>query len=700
MARLTAAQAKKVYDAPYDDVVLSGIVKRQAQRAETHWGKDPYNLKDTRTKNKELYLSKYAKDRNPEEAIFADNRIFVATRSITPYLTARLTQPEITPADDTDLGLQFAKDFEKIIVQEAEDVQAKYKLRLAAGDLLQGQRSGWVKWSYYNGELCLEHIMPDKILVDGDTNMFEEPKFIQELMDMTVAKILRKFPHNEKQIIQWFGLTDTQGSPGWLEKLEQVKQITENWVFVDDPDKGEPQLITVWKYQENVLGASSDALYKQGANNIIDAPMMPYVWINFLSDGSGKIDETSFLEQAQYSQKGYERLGQAINDNTTFGISGVPVFAKDALEDDDVPKVKFAPNKRIVLDLKKTGASRITDAFTTWHASSVQNYVLEDKQDQRNNVDNTFGTPSIFRGEKADSNTLGQDTILRDQAEGRLQEPVDCIDLAMGRFFLLEAQFIWRYFTDDDYYRFAGDNGGYEQVLLTNDKLARNADISIRIQGGTNLPVDRSQKVATIVKLLELNKAPTLEAYKILGVFDDPDKAYKEFLLEQADPAAALADADKAIFSREAYEDLYAVIGGKVPAEREDIDPQYIQYLTDYLTTDKFRLLDPKQQQAVSQFAQMVQAKAQLKLAKLESMQPVQDPNAPQGAPGAPGQPPQPGQPGQPPQGPPSGAVGPGTPMTPPVTINLPQPIPAPGAAATPQGLSLPAAGALASLQH
>lgn len=682
MATLTEAQAKQVYDAPYDDVVLAGVVERRAAKAETHWGKDPYNLTEVRKENKDLYLSEYAKRKNPEEAIFADNRIFVAIRSITPYLTARLTQPEITPADDSDLGLQFAKDFEKIVVQEATDARAKYKLRLAAGDLLQGQRVGWVKWSYRDGKLHLDHIAPENILVDGDTDMFDEPFFLQERQpNMTVSQILRKFPHNRANIISWFGLTDKQGSPDWWQTLEKTKEITESWTYMDDPDKDEPVLVCIWMYQKNVLGASVDGLYKPGAKNIIDAPMTPYIWFNFLSDGSSKIDETSFLEQARWSQKGYERIGQAINDNTTFGTSGVPVFAKDALDDDDVPKVRFAPDKRIVLDLKKTGATRIEDAFTTWQATAVQNYVLEDKQDQRNNVDNTFGTPSIFRGEKSDSNTLGQDTILRDQSEGRLQEPVDSIDLGMMRFFLLEAQFIWRYFTEDDYYQFEGDDGGFEQVMLTNEKLRKNAGMGIRVQGGTNLPIDRSQRIATIMALFKINKAPTLQAYKILGVFDDPDKAYKEYLQELADPAAALADADKAMFSREAYEDLYTVIGGKVPDEHDDYDPAYIQFTTDYLNSNKFRLLTPQQQQSVTAFVQMVEAQAQLKLAKMQSQQPVAQPGQP--------------MPGQPPLGPDGQPVSPGGAPTGP---QMPLGVQGPQQAPEPPGLQLPAQGALASL--
>lgn len=699
MANLTVEQANKVYDAPQGDITLAGIVERRAADAKSKWEKK-YDLSTIRTNNKDLYLTKYADKKNPEEAIFADNRIFVAIRTITPYLTARLTQPEITPADSTDLGLQFAKDFEKIVVQLADDEHAKYKLRAAASDLLEGQRVGWVKWGYKNGKLTLKHVNPSKIIVDADTDMFEEPHFLQEEISLSVAEILKRFPHNHDNIIQWFGIAAKQDSADWYQELEKEKDITESWTFIDD-GTNESQLTTIWMYQKNVLGASVDGLFKPNGNNMIPEPMIPYIWFNFLNDGTGKIDETSFLEQAKYSQKNYEKLGQAITDNASYGTSGVPVFAKDALADDDVPKVKFAPDKRIVLDLKKTGVESITQAFTTWQAPALQGYVVEMSETHSANVDHTFGTPAIMKGEGPSANTLGQDQMLQDQSEGRLQEPVDCIDLAMLRFFRLEAQFIYRYFTEDDYYRFQGDDGDFEEVMLTHDKLDKNADMGIRVATGTNLPVNRNQKIAVIMKLLQLNKAPTLESYKILGVFDDADKAFKEFIMEQADPQGAVALADQETFSREAYEDLYAVAGGNVPDEREDINPEYIQYVTDFLNSDKLRLMqqaDPKAAQAVAQWVQMVVAKAQLKMAKLASQQPVGQPGQPQ-PPGPGGQTP-PGATGQPavPQGPPQGAMGPGTPMTPPITVNLPQ-VP-PGQQGQPQApiSQMLAQGALSSL--
>lgn len=653
MATLTDAQAAKVYDAPFDDDVLRGIIERRSSAAKTYENKA--QLDEVRKKNNDLYLSKYAQNQNPEKAIFADNRLFVAIRSITPYITSRLTQPEITPADGTDLGLQFAQDFERIIVQLAEDTDGKYKLRLAAQDLLKGARIGWLKWQCNaDGELELRHIVPSKIRCDGDTDMFTEPNFLQEDLELSVADILDRFPHKRATLMQLFGLDiKNEKTDAWYETLEEVKTVTENWTFIAD-GKGDKSLVCAWECEDTILGAMADGLYKKDAKNIISKPMMPYMWFNFLNDGEGKLDSTSFIEQATPSQRNYERLGQAITDTTTFGVSGVPVFAKDAMDATEVPKVKFQPNKRIVLDLKKSGATRINDAFTTWKADAVQAHVVEDKYDSRNNVDNTFGTPSIFRGEKTDANTLGQDVMLRDQAEGRLQDPVDCIDKGMQRFFLLEAQFIFRYFGDEDYYRFLGEDGNFEQVMLTNEKVAKNAGMTIRVKAGTNLPVDRSQRIAMTMELLKLNKAPTLESYKILGLYDDPDKAYKQFLMEQVDPASAMAEVDKAMFNREAMEDLYTVIGGKVPDEQEDLKPEYVQYLVDWLNTDKFRGLSPGQQQAVSEFAQMIQAKAQLKLAKLESMQPSpQDQVGPDGQPIAPGQDPSAPQAGGPPQGPP-----------------------------------------------
>lgn len=659
----TKPDTSALFDLDLPDGVLSGMIDRRASAAKAHWEKK-YGLSKVREDNKELYTSEYALKRlralSSDVQPFIDNRLFVAVRVLTPFLMGRLSQPEVTPAKGTDLAMQFAKDFERILVKIAEDTDAKAKFRLAVQDLLKGQRKGVLKWAYdpVYDQICLEYLPPDAVIVDGHTRLYEEPRFVRHIQGRTIDEMLSQFPDKRDKIIGWFG-----GEAGTLSQaeLETTKEVTENWLFTKgDDDK--PALAVVWMYQNNVLGKMTDPNWCAGGRNYLKRPMVPFVFLNFLNDGSGYEDETSFIEQAQYSQKNYDKTGQIIIDHSD-NASGVPVFGKGAIKDEDVAKVRFNNKQRLSL-----GVEDVKSGFTVWQAPQLQNTVVEDKYDHRGNVDNTFGTPSIFKGEKTDSNTATQDVMLRDQAEGRLEDPVDCIAYAMRRSYQIETQLAWRYLDEDHYYNFLGSDGTFESLIISSARLAKNAGIQIDVEGGSNLPVDRSQKRAVIKMLLEANKYPTLQAYRDLGI-DNPEDVFEQLLKEQVDPASAIADARKRLFNREAEQDLDVVIGGKVPEEREDITPEYLQYLNDYLLTDKFRMLKPMEQQSVSEFIQMVTMKAQLKLAKLASQQPIPESGPAVGPDGQPVDPNAPPGAGAPPQGPPT-AEPPIPPLSPDVSIN------------------------------
>jgi hypothetical protein len=55
----------------------------------------------------------------------------------------------------------------------------------------------------------------------------------------------------------------------------------------------------------------------------------------------------------------------------------------------------------------------------------------------------------------------------------------------------------------------------------------------------------------------------------------------------------------KDIYNREADEDLQLVIGGKTPKEREDITPEYIAHLNEYLITQQYEKLPEAAQNAL-----------------------------------------------------------------------------------------------------
>lgn len=611
-----------IYYTDVDDMVFLNAAKRRREEAETHWNKER-NLKSIREENTKQYLGKYVEEQLVDERyqdIYNDNRQFTSVRTIVPFLTARITAPEVTPANGNDLSLQFAEDFEKGMQKHAERQKARAKIRLAVQDVLEGERVGLGKWRY-DGTLdnvIFEHVDPRSVVIGKRGKLHEEPDYLCHTIEKSVYDLLRMFPDKKEQIKKLFGIQ--KGTPSQLEK---VYEIREEWIWLDTEEKKE--LCVGWSWQNFLFGKIKDPNWNENGKNVIDRPMIPFVFFNFLNDGSGYIDQTSFIEQAKWLQRNYNKRGQTIAENAKYGGTGVPLFAKGTISQKDVAKIRFSPIQRVLLDTPD-----INKAFGVWQSQPLPQYIVEDKYDDRNSVDNIWGTPNIFRGEQSKNNTLGQDIMVRNQAEGRLADPVDCIDDSMTRFYQLEAQLMYRYFDEKKYYNYLGNDGKFVSVVIAQADIAKNLGIHINVKAGTSLPIDRAQKRATILELLKNNKVGTLTAYKELQLFDDPEAAYKEFVMETLDPAASLSEVDKQVFSREANQDLQMVIGGKEPDEREDIEEEYIAYLNDWLLTDKYKLLQEKNPDAaarVSIFIDAVLAKAQRKADKL-AMQPAPDAGA------------------------------------------------------------------------
>jgi hypothetical protein len=608
-----------VFDVAISDTELKGMVVRRQTAATAHWDKK-FGLTKIRENNNKLYTGDYRKDKidpDNEKGIFGDNRIFVAVRTLLPYLTNRITAPEITPANKTAIARQFAGDFEKILAKEARDAYAKSRIKNAVQDVLKGQRVGVLKWRFdpAKDKLALEYCSPDSIIVDN-TPLHDEPQYVCHTQEMTIGAILRKFPDKRDAIYKMLGIERIS-----TQKLEEVRKVGEHWMFVDDED-GNSQLIICWMLDEVVLGAMEDSLFDKNGNNLIEEPMMPFIFFNFLTDGSGYIDETSFLEQAELNQRSYDQRGQTISDNAVYGGTGIPIFSKDALDAEEVAKVKFTPEQRLQLD-----TDDVSKAFAVWKGGEMQTFVVADKYDTRNNIDNIFGTPNIVRGEQSKNNTLGQDDMLQNASENRSQEMIDGIDDAMRRFYLIEAQMIARYYTSERQYNIEGENGDFDELILSSAKLRKNLGISIGVDSGSCIPINRHQLRDMAMDLAKMRRISTKTLYQMVGV-PDADQAYDLWLKETVMPFMLIKEADEALVSREAVEDLDLVIGGRQPIVRDDIDQPYLSYLNEYLLTERYDQLSTKQKSGVKSFINDVLKRAQIKIEKMQQ----QDPN---GGPGA-----------------------------------------------------------------
>lgn len=601
-----------------DDMTFLNATKRRKQEAEGHWNK--MGLKKIREAANREYLGEYISNQIVDDRYqdtYRDNRQFTSVRTIVPFLAARVTAAEVTPASGKDSSIQFAHDFEEALQKHAEKQEGKAKVRLSVQDVLTGERVGILKWRYdaQLDTVKLEHISPRSVIIGKRGKQFEEPDYICHTLERSVYDLIAMFPDKEQKIKDLFSID--KGIPS---QMERIYEINEEWLWVDVDKK--KQLVVGWSWQNFLFGKIKDPNWNENGNNVIETPMVPFVFFNFLNNGMGYIDHTSFIDQASFSQHNYNKRGQTIADNAKYGGTGVPIFAKGAIGQKDVAKIRFSPIQRVLLDTPD-----VSKAFTVWQSTPLPSYIMEDKVDLRESIDNIWGSNAALRGQETNNKTLGQDVINRDQAEGRLSDPVDCIDDSMTRFYKIEAQLMFRYFTEKKYVNYLGNDGKYVSIAILRDTIAENIGIQINVKAGTSLPIDRAQRRATVMELLKMNKIGTLTAYKALDIFDDPEAAYKEFILEQTDPASSLQEVDKIVFSREANEDLQLVLANEEPEEREDVEQEYLTFLNDWLLTDKYMLLqqnDDKAAARVSAFIDKITAKASRKINKLQMQQPVE----------------------------------------------------------------------------
>lgn len=594
-----------------DDQVLMNMIERKVNAARGFWQTN-FNLDSVREDNLKYYLGTYQDEEleDPDtDRRYYDPRIFSAIRTQLPFVTARITQPEVYPSSNKRRSVVFASEFEMALKGHAEKVYSREKVRLAAQDNLKGERVGLLKWRYdiLKDDILLEHVDPRRVVISPDAKLYEEPPFLQEEVDMTVEQICKMFPEKEEKLFRALSI-----EKGTLSQLEKQLPVKETWMYLPD-ENYEPYLYVCYSWNKIMLGKDEDPNWRKGKPNVLDHQMIPYMFINFLNDGKHLIDHTSFIEQAKYLQRTQDKRGSTIAQNAEYGGIGVPVFGSDAITQTDAAKVKFSPEQRIIL------SQQVQGNFDVWRAGDMPNFVIEDKFDARNEIDNTFGTPNIFRGEQSNNNTATQDVLIRNQAENRQQELIDAIDAMMERFYQLLAQLMYRYFDSEHYYPYIGENGDFAVAMVKQTDI--DTGISIRVKAGTSLPIDREQQRAAIMELAKLNLVDPYTLYKLYG-FDDPEIMTDRLLMYSSAPDKYLQDIRGEETSREAEVDLKIALSGKTPEEREDIDPAYIEHLNKFLLTSEYEQLSDAKQVLVSDFIKLRMSQAQKKLDKLQNQLP------------------------------------------------------------------------------
>lgn len=647
-----------------DDRELIANFNRWLKESKSFWNdRSGYDLENVRNQNERYYLGKQI-DKSRLYAYqvpFIDNQIYVGVQAIMSYVTGQNPACEITPEDDTPQSQVMAEDLETAVNIHTERWQLSKKIKSATKNMYT-KRIGIIKlkWDDKAQDIVPIAVDPDRVILDKDCLLGDEPRFIAEICTDSVAGLIKKFPDKEAQIMKAMGRS--RKTP---KLMGQIVAYNEVWFTDETAEEGSEECVA-WYFNDVILDKIKNPNYlyeEEGLSimNFTDAPTKPYVFFNYLNDGSHLIDQTTPIEQAIPLQDVLNKRGRQIVENADTANS-LLVLKSGSISEEDAANITRDPNQTLMLDAP---AERpIQEAFGEIPPHLLPNYVIQDKQDIKNSIHNILGTPSQFRGD--DSNrevgTLGEAKMMQSQAGGRQDEIVREIENALDRYFRLLVQMMKVYYTDKKPFAARDNDGKFMYVELSRESMPNIASISI--QHGSVLRPDKERKENVSMTLAKMGLIDPYNLFKDLGL-KDSDKRYESLVKFKMAPDQLVSDVQSEINDRDAYIDFAVIMNGQEAEPRQDIQPAHIFAHRKQLMTDRFLYAKPELQQKfmrhIEAEVQMLSQRAQLEEADKAGM--LIDPNVPI-TPEPPVVPPPmpqpgmmpPGMPGQPPMPPAGGA--------------------------------------------
>lgn len=611
-----------VYDLDLkDDELVRLLVKDKAEH-DSHWKDKPFELEETDERNTKYFIGDQLDDDRlrPHNTPYKDNRLFTATRAVLSYVTSQVATPDVAPSRDGERFAELADNLKEALHQHGKDHLLAHKSKIAAKNLIVRKR-GFLKLRYDPfhgpyGDIVVETVDPSDIIVDRWAKYGEEPSRIYQRIECTLEELIARFPEKEKDIKRVYEV-----QRGTRSQMSRRCVYYECWFTYFEKNEQKEGVCWFTETGPLILGKMSNPNFietgfpeEDRTQNYFSMPIKPYVVFNYLNSGMSYIDETSLFDQALPQQDLLNKRGRQIWENADYANGRIIANKQIMSEDDAAAFLNKNPKTILLVDSENVDrdVKIVAQAF-------MPNYVVDTLYDARNEIDQIMGTPNIFRGQQqSDANTLGENILIKEQASVLQDDLARAVDEAMIVYYRKLLHMMKVYYTEDHWFRIKGDEGKYNFILLNEDTI--DTDVFVTVEVGSTLPANKTQLRETALELARYGKIDTLSLYRDLGL-PEAEKRAELLTKELNDASSYMTDVRDKLYSKEANTDVWIVIGGGEPEERDEYTVEYLEYLNQFVISNRFTRLDPQQQRAVMMFLQTIQEK----VARTASLMGTQD---------------------------------------------------------------------------
>lgn len=612
-----------------DDKELIENFKRWEKETKTYWN-DPkgMNLEARRKKNMNYYKG-YQLDESKlysYQIPYIQNELFIATETITAYTTSANPSAEVLPEDDTPQSKIMAEELEWGLNVHSEKFKLAEKIEKAERNMYL-KYVGIIKLFYDENldDIVPRVIDPMNIVVDKSCKLGENPMFICETCTATAQQIINLFPEKKDAFMKAIGRVRT--SAKLLSTVYAYKEVW--WTQVDD--EGETECVA-WYLDDLLLGKAKNPNYLYDGDgvaltNYLPKAVKPYIFFNYMNDGSHLIDNTSPFEQAIPLQDALNKRGRQIMENADTANS-ILVLKSGAISSDEAENITRDPNQ--ILMLQTQNGEPINSAFGEITPHLLPNYVINDKQDIKNSIHELMGTPAQFRGaeDRGGAGTLGEARMMQSQASGRQDAIIRCLERGLDDYYKVLVQMMKVWYKNPKKFACRDNDGKFMLVELNREKIP---DVAwVKVEHGTTQKNDKNRAEQVAMNLAQMGLIDPYNLFKDLGM-KNADQRYDTLVKFKMSPDALTADLRAENQNRLAYIDFACIMNGEDVKGHDDVDAEHILAHRTQITTDRFLYADADRQKAMLDHIQqevfLLSQRTKLQEASMAGL--LLDPNAP-----------------------------------------------------------------------
>lgn len=593
-----------------DDDIAEAIGNRVAQ-SEKYWNTQ-LKLDSVRKTADSFYFNNYYSqdDLYDFQIEYKDNRLFVAIETLVALVVSNPPMPLVQQAYDTDASYELAQNLQKALLCKYEELYLKGKFQMIARHLLMGYRLGVMKYRWDDtigqlqpdgkrfGDITVDAIRPQRIVLDAGCQYIDDIPLIAEYRSAPLEELCEKYPDKKDEIMVESGkkagsLTDREG---YLE------------IHFTTYQNGQRIEAVAWKYKKLILNSTKspywnyDETYQTERGetkqaNFLTRPTKPYVLFNFLNVGKWVLDDTSLMDQAIPMQKIANKIGRQIVENAEQANSGT-IWNSLMVADDDVAKLLGDPGEKVM------SKGDVSKAAAKLPYNDLANYVISERMDAREEIDNIFATHGALRGEITRNRTLGQSVMSQRGDAARIGTLATSIESSADRLYKGLTQCFKVFYDVPQLFRYTSEDSLTAFFTFGRDNIEDN--VGLKVKTGSILPTDPAalkQETMAIAALLDpLNLAKGLNK-------QDPKEWAKQVLMYRMLPDQYMQDVldmtpGQPTQDPNATTHLQMLSNGQSVQDEQSPSKNYLSTLEQFIQSPKFQQLPLTQQQSIMGFAQ------------------------------------------------------------------------------------------------